>query len=138
MENWQVVLELDVYSSVGANRPLKVMDIRVSVGVDGLLIIKFKGVHGTPIISGICIKEATKVPPDILQFKNNLRTNHISKYEKKIEELTTRCQMKTNECYEAWMALTSLNNQIEKVNMELDKKSFENHCLGKLKFLSSR
>ncbi|KAD4584676.1 hypothetical protein R6Q59_036491 [Mikania micrantha] len=121
------VSELDVYSYVGANRPLKVMDIRVTVGLDGVLVIKFKGVIGTPVVSGICIKEAPKVP-DTLLF-NNLRTKHISKYEKKIEELNTRCLMKTNECYEAWMSLASLNKQLEKVHQELDKKSFENHCL---------
>ena len=54
--------ELDIYSYVGANRPLKLMDIRITVGLDGVLVIKFNGVHGTPIVSGICIKEAPKVP----------------------------------------------------------------------------
>lgn len=147
VQDEQVVSELDVYSYVGANRPLKLMDIRVTVGLDGVLVIRFKGVHGTPIVSGICIKEAPKGPAYELQQGclacdsrvtysnstsiqfNNLRAKHILKYEKKIEELTARCQAKTNECYEAWMAVTSLNKQLEKVSMELDKKSFENHCL---------
>ncbi|KAI3685800.1 hypothetical protein L6452_35058 [Arctium lappa] len=147
VQDEQVVSELDVYSYVGANRPLKLTDIRVTVGLDGVLVIKFTGVHGTPIVSGICIKEAPKRPAYELQQGclacdscvayssstsiqfNNLRAKHILKYEKKIEELTARCQAKTNECYEAWMALTSLNKQLEKVSMELDKKSFENHCL---------
>lgn len=128
VQDEQVVSELDVYSYVGANKPLKLMDIRVTVGLDGVLVIKFTGVHGTPFVSGICIKEAPKGPAYELQI-NNLRAKRILKYEKKVEELTARCQAKTNECYEAWMALTSLNKQLEKVSMELDKKSFENHCL---------
>ncbi|KAJ9560585.1 hypothetical protein OSB04_005745 [Centaurea solstitialis] len=147
VQDEKVVSELDVYSYVGANKPLKLIDIRVTVGLDGVLVIKFKGVHGTPIVSGICIKEAPKghayelhqgflASDSCVAYSsstsiqlNNLRGKRILKYEKKIEELTARCQAKTNECYEAWMSLASLNKQLEKVSMELDKKSFENHCL---------
>lgn len=50
---------------------------------------------------------------------------------KKIEELKTQCQLKKDECHEAWMSLTAANEQLQKVTMELDNKSFENHCLGK-------
>lgn len=60
---------------------------------------------------------------------NNVKTKHITKYEKKIEELTARCQLKSNECYEAWMTLATLNKQLDKVNTELDKKTYENHSL---------
>lgn len=56
----------------------------------------------------------------------------MAKYEKKIEELSTQCRLKTDECYQAWMSLTALNKQLEKVSMELDNKSFQNHCLGKV------
>ncbi|GJW63539.1 kinesin-like protein KIN-14R [Tanacetum coccineum] len=144
VQDEKVVSELDIYSYVGANMPLKLMDIRSTVGLDGVLVIKFNGVHGTPIVSGICIKEAPKVPAYELQQGcleghsfftdtpnqfNNVRMKHISKYEKKIEELTARCQLKSNECYEAWMSLATSNKQLDKVNRELDKKAFENHSL---------
>lgn len=56
-----------------------------------------------------------------------------AKYEKKIEDLSTQCQLKTNECYEAWMSLTAANEELQKVRMDLDNKSFENHCLGEVK-----
>lgn len=62
-----MVSELDIYSLVGANRPLQVADVRVTVERDGLLSIRFEGVNGSPIVSGICIKEATKLP-GILHF----------------------------------------------------------------------
>lgn len=54
-----------------------------------------------------------------------------SKYEKKIEELTTQCQLKIEECYEAWMSLAAANEQLYKVRMELDNNFFQTHSLGK-------
>lgn len=53
------------------------------------------------------------------------------KYEKKIEELKTQCQLKTDECHEAWMSLTAANEELQKVRMELDNKFLQNHYLGK-------
>lgn len=59
-------------------------------------------------------------------------TKFTVKYEKKIEELTMQCQRKTDECYEAWMSLTTANEQLEKVRMELDNRLFQTYSLGKL------
>lgn len=53
------------------------------------------------------------------------------KYEKKIEELTEQCQRKTKECYEAWMSLTTANEQLDQVRMELDNVTFKTLTLGK-------
>lgn len=50
-----------LYSYVYANRPLNLIDIRIIVGLDGVLVIKHNGGYGTPIVSGICIKEAPTV-----------------------------------------------------------------------------
>lgn len=54
----------------------------------------------------------------------------MAKYEKKIEDLSTQCQLKTVECHEVWMSLAAANEELEKIRMELDNKSFQNHCLG--------
>jgi kinesin family member C2/C3 len=35
-----------------------VRDIRVTVEKDGVLMIKFEGVRGSPMVCGICIKKA--------------------------------------------------------------------------------
>ncbi|GFY96061.1 di-glucose binding protein with Kinesin motor domain-containing protein [Actinidia rufa] len=160
----RVVSDLDIYSIVGANKPLQLVDIRVTVGEDGVIVIRFKGVNGNPLVSGICIKRfpkilASQVKQHGLVCNNcsaeievsaaenkHIRMRSTVKYEKKIEELSTQCQLKTNECYEAWMSLTSANEELQKVRMELDNKSFENHCLdqakateaAKLRDLSSR
>lgn len=57
----------------------------------------------------------------------------MAKYEKKIEDLKVRCQLKADECHEAWMSLTATNKQLLKITMELDNKVLENHFLGKIK-----
>lgn len=54
-----------------------------------------------------------------------------AKYEKKIQDLSTQCQLKADECYQAWMSLTAANEQLEKVRMELDNKLFQTYSLGK-------
>ncbi|KAK6237883.1 hypothetical protein QUC31_003352, partial [Theobroma cacao] len=61
--------------------------------------------------------------------KKLMRTKVTDKYEKKIQELTTQCQLKTHECHEAWMSLTAANEQLEKVRMELDNKIFQTRTL---------
>lgn len=60
-----------------------------------------------------------------------LQTKSTTKYEKKIEELTTQCQLKAKECYEAWMSLTTANEQLDKVRMELDNATFKTLSQGK-------
>ncbi|XP_043711877.1 kinesin-like protein KIN-14R isoform X3 [Telopea speciosissima] len=138
----KVLSELDIYSIVGSNRPLQLVDAKVSVGEDAAIVIRFEGVHGSPLVSGICIRRAPKssdsqeksehlickncaadieVPSD----QKLIRMKSTTKYEKKIEELTTQCKLKTNECYEAWMSLTAANDQLQKVRMELDNKCFQ-------------
>lgn len=62
--------------------------------------------------------------------KKLMRMKSMAKYEKRIKELKIECQLKTDECYEAWMSLTAANDQLEKVRMELDNKCFQNLCLG--------
>ncbi|KAG6784385.1 hypothetical protein POTOM_010076 [Populus tomentosa] len=170
-------LKLDVYSIVGANKPLQVVDVRVSVGEDGVIFMRFNGVVGSPIVSGIYIKQATELPSKalvsalylpywsvligsftrlrfFLSYKLNaessvkqelllcnncaaevkvssdqnrvMRTNSLARYEKKIEELKAQCQLKTDECHEAWMSLTAANEELEKIRMELDNRFFRN------------
>lgn len=35
------------------------------MGESNRILIRFEGVHGSPLISGICIKEAPKLPGDL-------------------------------------------------------------------------
>ncbi|GAV66863.1 Kinesin domain-containing protein/Malectin domain-containing protein [Cephalotus follicularis] len=139
----KVISELDIYAIVGANKPLQVVDIRVSVGDDGAISMRFEGVCGSPIVSGICIRRAKYLPASQVVHEYlicnicateieypSTQINHVRKsvvkYERKIEELKTQCQLKADECYEAWMSLTAANERLQKVRMELDNKFFQN------------
>lgn len=76
---------------------------------------------------GILVNNASKfgVQDKLMRMKS------MAKYEKRIKELKIQRQLKTDECYEAWMSLTAANDQLEKVRMDLDNKCFQNLCLGK-------
>ncbi|CAH2061495.1 unnamed protein product [Thlaspi arvense] len=145
--NVYVLSEFDIFSVVGANRPLMLVDLRVVVMGDGLIRVRFEGINGSPVISGICLRKAPQVSvartsQDYIKCGNCAAEMEISparkrlmrakaheKYEKKIEELSERYQHKTNECHEAWMSLTSANERLEKVMMELDNKVYEARSL---------
>ncbi|TQD73797.1 hypothetical protein C1H46_040674 [Malus baccata] len=138
---------LDIYSIVGANKALQLVDVAVSVGEDGAILIRFDGLNGSPIVGGICIKRAASLPASRMKLGhlvcNNcaaeieissaqdkyIRLEFTTKYEKKIEDLKRRFQLKTDECHEAWMSLTSANKQLQNITMELDNKLYESHCL---------
>lgn len=57
----QVLSDFDIFSIVGANKPLQLVDLRVSVKDDGMVVIRFEGVNGSPVVSGICIRRAPKM-----------------------------------------------------------------------------
>ena len=57
--------------------------------------------------------------------------NLTSRYEKKIEELTSQYKLKNDECHQAWMLLTSANEQLEQLRMDMDNKLFQAETLGK-------
>ncbi|KAA8546681.1 hypothetical protein F0562_003088 [Nyssa sinensis] len=61
MQDEKVLSDFDIFSIVGANKPLQLVDLRVSVKDDGVIVIRFEGVNGNPMVSGICIRRATKV-----------------------------------------------------------------------------
>ncbi|XP_034676295.1 kinesin-like protein KIN-14R isoform X2 [Vitis riparia] len=141
----KVLSELDIYSIVRANKPLQLVDVRVSVTKDGMITVSFEGVHGSPVINGICIRQAPQLAASEVKHGsitcNNcaaeiglssaqsklIRMKFAAKYEKKIEELSAQCQLKSDECYEAWMSLTAANKQLEDVRAELDKRIFQNY-----------
>ncbi|KAH0865824.1 hypothetical protein HID58_083035 [Brassica napus] len=145
--NVYVLSEFDIFSVVGANRPLLLVDLRVVVVDDGLIKVRFEGINGSPVVCGICLRKAPQVSvvrtsQDYIKCQNCATEIEISparkrlmrakaheKYEKKIEELSERYQHKSNECHEAWMSLTSANEQLEKVMMELDNKMYEARSL---------
>ncbi|XP_027911627.1 kinesin-like protein KIN-14R isoform X2 [Vigna unguiculata] len=145
IQDEKVLSELDIYAIVGANKPLQLVDSSVSVKDDGVILIRFEGISGSPVVSGICIRRATKasvpqVTSDHIECSycaaqieipssqmKLMQAKSIAKYESKIKELTMQCDLKAKECYEAWMSLTVTNEQLETVQMELDKVTIKSH-----------
>lgn len=56
---WQVLSELDIYAVVGVNKPLQLVDSRATVKDDGVILIRFESLNGSPVVSGICIRRAS-------------------------------------------------------------------------------
>ncbi|KAG2544031.1 kinesin-like protein KIN-14E isoform X3 [Panicum virgatum] len=138
VQDEKVLSQLDVYAVVGGNRPLQVRDIRVTVEMNGVIMVNFKGVRGSPMVCGICIRKAPRLTvtdgnalckrcsADIDFSNTQTRTSKlISKYEKQIEELTSQCTMKTNECYMAWSSVDSTNLELGRLKIELHQKGAE-------------
>ncbi|WJX56666.1 hypothetical protein P8452_42306 [Trifolium repens] len=133
--------ELDIYAVVGVNKPLQMIDYRVTVKDDGVLVIRFESINGSPVVSGICIRRATTVSPVTSDFikcndcaalieipssqMKDMKTKSTVKYENKIKELTVQCELKAKECYEAWMSLTETSRRMEMIQMELDQVTFK-------------
>lgn len=57
----QVLAEFDIFSVVGANRPLVLVDLRVVVMDDGLIRVRFEGIDGSPVVCGISLRKAPQV-----------------------------------------------------------------------------
>ncbi|GAA0184698.1 microtubule binding motor protein [Lithospermum erythrorhizon] len=147
MQDEKVLSDFDIYSIVGSNRSLQLVDARVSIKDDGVLILKFERITGSPIVSGICIRRVNFMSVDQLQHDNLVckkcasemefpsaqrkvsQMKSTAKYEKKIQELKQLLQLKTDECYQSWMSWTTANEQLEKVKMDLDNKTFRTYSL---------
>ncbi|KAI5436109.1 variant 2, Kinesin-like protein KIN-14R [Lathyrus oleraceus] len=139
IQDEKVLSELDIYAVVGVNKPLQLIDSRATVKDDGVILIRFESLNGSPVVSGICIRRAS-VPPVISDFIQCnycdaqieisssqikvLQTKSTARYQNKIKELTMQCELKANECYEAWTSLTETSRKMEEVQTELDQVTF--------------
>ncbi|XP_012704224.1 kinesin-like protein KIN-14E isoform X2 [Setaria italica] len=145
VQDEKILSQFDVYAVVGGNRPLQVRDIRVTVEMNGAIMVNFRGVRGSPMVCGICIRKAPLLTANSVTDGNVLckncsadidfsntqtRTSKlISKYEKQIEELTSQCTMKSNECYMAWSSVDSTNLELGRLKIELHQKGAEMESL---------
>ncbi|KAK4480130.1 hypothetical protein RD792_013187 [Penstemon davidsonii] len=147
MQDEKILSDFDIFSIVGSNKPLQFVGARVSIKDDGILVLRFEGVHGSPLVSGICLRKAnnksvskvnreyfvcTNCSNDIeypSAQKKLLRMKLVAQYEKKIKDLKDTLQRKTDECYQSWISWTAANEQLAKVRMELDNKTYRTYSL---------
>lgn len=66
-----------------------------------------------------------------LEQKKALRAKSIAKYEKDIQGLKDTLRRKTEECHQSWMSWSAVNEELEKVRMQLDNKTFQTYSFGK-------
>ncbi|ERN14348.1 hypothetical protein AMTR_s00033p00213100 [Amborella trichopoda] len=144
----KVLCRLDIYSRVGANTALQLVDVRGTVLQNRDLVIRFEGINGSPVVSGICIRTAPQLMEPLRESEypvcnicaakieggstkiNENGFKSIVKYEKRIEELMNECRLKTDECYEAWLALTAANDKLEMLRINLNNNSSRAESLG--------
>ncbi|CAI9288870.1 unnamed protein product [Lactuca saligna] len=79
----QILADLDIFSVVGANKSLQLVDLRVSVKPGETIVIRFEGITGSPLVSGICIRRAPKLS-DFLNCQNYAADIEIPSVQKKV------------------------------------------------------
>ncbi|KAK4398260.1 Kinesin-like protein KIN-14Q [Sesamum angolense] len=57
LQEQKVISCLDIYARVGANMPLVISDLKTYISQDEGLSIRFEGVTGSPIVSGIFVRK---------------------------------------------------------------------------------
>ncbi|KAK8935831.1 Kinesin-4 [Platanthera zijinensis] len=144
VQDEKILSDFDVYAIVGANKPLQLLDVRVFVPDNGVVVVSFEGRSGTPMVSGISLRKAPKLPvisqpiicnncasvQEISSIQNRgQNAKFLAKYEKKIQELTAQCKAMSDECHEAWMSQKTTNDQLEELKMEFNNKLFQTENL---------
>ncbi|KAJ3682146.1 hypothetical protein LUZ60_014719 [Juncus effusus] len=146
VQDEKIVCGLDIYAIVGANKALQLVDIRASVLDNGELLINFKGVSGSPIVSGISVRKASALNEDEMKrenlvcskcssqmdvspTQNKVRGKLIVKYEKRIQELINECASKSEECFTAWSSVEDTNERLQKIETELHNTNYKNDNL---------
>ncbi|GKA12379.1 kinesin-like protein KIN-14R, partial [Tanacetum coccineum] len=110
----EVLMDFDIFYVVGANKPLQLVDSRVSVKIGEAIVTQFKGISSSPLVTGTCIRKALTLLEVPSAEKKVMRKQSVEKFENRIQELTTQCQRKIDEWYQAWMFLTAANDQAGK------------------------
>ncbi|KAJ6423202.1 hypothetical protein OIU84_024188 [Salix udensis] len=77
----KVVSSLDIYAQVGANKPLVVSDLKAFVEGDEDLLIRFKGVMGKPIVSGISVTKDPSSNTGEAQLLKPMRMSQVAECE---------------------------------------------------------
>ncbi|ONK73657.1 uncharacterized protein A4U43_C04F33910 [Asparagus officinalis] len=146
----RVLSEFDIFAIVGANKPLQVVGVKVSVDGTDALTVRFEGRRGGATVCGICVRRASeltvtrknseytmcsKCATDIEASPSQNRNRNmkfIAKYEKQIQDLNYQCKLKSDECYQAWVSLHAANDELEKLKMDHDNKLFQAETLEQI------
>ncbi|WOL07891.1 hypothetical protein Cni_G16641 [Canna indica] len=147
MQNEKVVSGLDIYAQVGSNLSLVLSDMRALVIHDEGLLIRFEGVVGQPIVSGILVrqdfsagrtsqivqrdqKEVTNIGEEACvqckKLKNDYQLLFNEKVEcrKELDILKRENELKSRECNQAWLKLQDLQMELMQKSMHVGSLAF--------------
>ncbi|KAG2313176.1 hypothetical protein Bca52824_024733 [Brassica carinata] len=125
-----VISGLDLFSHVGANTPLVIADIRMLVGLEGELSIRFEGVTGTAILCGISIRKlATTTYVDdtrmlVVKEKTDtvlslpLQENVDCRTEEEAHEMSKDCEQQKKD-------MADMKRMVDEFKQENERKSRE-------------
>ncbi|XP_051151958.1 kinesin-like protein KIN-14Q isoform X2 [Andrographis paniculata] len=78
LQEQKVISCLDIYAQVGANIPLVVSDLKASIGKEKGLSIRFEGVMGKPIVSGIFIRKDSSESAEDVNLVEEVEFRHTA------------------------------------------------------------
>ncbi|CAM8953918.1 unnamed protein product [Rhodiola kirilowii] len=166
IQDRKVVLSIDIFDRVGANKPFVVSDLETHVDADGNLSIRFEGVVGSPILCGISLwkdtcrsasaaksSELVETASPLEKFGNlnvngnfqqlckecEVKRNELQEKNRLIEELKRDNQLKSRECLESCRSLQELQNELMRKSMHVGSLAFavEGQVKEKSKWSSS-
>ncbi|XP_009408543.2 kinesin-like protein KIN-14R [Musa acuminata AAA Group] len=143
----KVVAGLDIYARVGSNRPLVLSDLRASVVHEQGLSIRFEGVVGHAIVSGISIRQDFSAGETIkrtpgkqkevsdrgleecvkcskLEEDYQLLITEQTECRRALENLKRDNELKNKECHEARLLLQKLQMELMQKSMHVGSLAF--------------
>nr|GME06320.1 kinesin-like protein KIN-14Q [Ipomoea batatas] len=150
----KVISSLDIYARVGANKPLVISDLEAHVNGEEGLRIRFEGIIGLPIVSGISVRKKSgseevelheisgclQLPQSKswkvidhgeedgdaqrVKLENNCLEKELEDTKRQLEELKRLNEQKSRECQEACKSLEDLQNELMRKSMHVGSLAF--------------
>ncbi|KAH7661194.1 Minus-end-directed kinesin ATPase protein [Dioscorea alata] len=131
MQEEKVVSGIDIYAEVGPNRPFILHNLKASVTREEGLLIRFKGIVGVPIVSGISIKPSsgTNLHRHIVQNSKALlgKEREDADKENLKQGKCTGCRKLQRDYDSLFKELVEIKKALESVQEENELKSKEYH-----------
>ncbi|XP_031112655.1 kinesin-like protein KIN-14Q [Ipomoea triloba] len=154
IQEQKVISSLDIYACVGANKPLVISDLEAHVNGEEGLCIRFEGIIGLPIVSGISVRKKSgseevelheisgclQLPQSKswkaidhgeedgdaqrVKLENNCLEKELEDTKRQLEELKRLNEQKSRECQEACKSLEDLQNELMRKSMHVGSLAF--------------
>ncbi|KAG0501575.1 hypothetical protein HPP92_001647 [Vanilla planifolia] len=149
IQNEKTVSNLDIYATVGPNKPLILSNLEALVSGPNGISISFKGIVGKPILCGISIRKGKKSEKDLdddikflsrskeetitmdnccnckkLRRHCDLLSKEQSEMRTALESTKRENELKSQEFHEAWTSLQELQMELMRKSMHVGSLAF--------------